>query len=38
MEGKATVRRLPFIPGAKDTPAIRRMAPRNFSVMFMIYF
>jgi hypothetical protein len=24
------------MPPASDTPAIRRIAPRNFSVMFMI--
>ena len=38
MEGKGTVRRLPSTPPASDTPAIRRSAPRNFSVMFMIVF
>ena len=32
-----TVRRLPSaVPLAEDTPAIRRIAPRNFSGIFMI--
>ena len=39
MEGKGTVRRLsPATAESSDTPAIRRMAPRNFSVIFMIVF
>jgi hypothetical protein len=38
MEGKGTVRRLPSKPPAGDTPVIRRIAPRNFSVMFMMFF
>jgi hypothetical protein len=38
MDGNDTVRRLalPFSP-AKDTPVIRRIAPRNFSGIFMIF-
>ena len=40
MDGSATVRLLPsaFPAAAEDTPAIRRIAPRNFSVIFMIFF
>ena len=38
MEGKRTVRRLPSTPLApSDTSAIRRIAPRNFNGMFMIF-
>jgi hypothetical protein len=38
MEGKGTVRRLPSTPLApSDTSAIRRIAPRNFDGMFMIF-
>jgi hypothetical protein len=38
IDGMGTVRRLPSaVPLAEDTPAIRRIAPRNFSGIFMIF-
>jgi hypothetical protein len=37
IEGNGTVLRLPSIPPASDTPAMRRIAPRNFSAIFMIF-
>ena len=37
MDGNATVRLLAsMFPAARDTPAIRRIAPRKTSVIFMI--
>jgi hypothetical protein len=37
MDGTATVRLLSSLPEDRDTPAMRRMAPNNFSVIFMIF-